>query len=134
MVTTNYSSDWAFSAAQPSVAGLWEDRNQGTDYSLGDLRIAFRRRRFRVSRFSDIALRHSRLSGRRTEVEKLIDGSCQAHVYIFEFEDVWVIASVAELVAALKAGRYEVRRGPDGSMAVIALSTLPHLKVPKQNT
>lgn len=133
MVGTSYSADWAFSVTEPRTASLFEDRVHGTDYSLGDLRIAYRKRRLPIGRYNDIALRYSRQSGRQTECDKLLDGSCLAAIYCFEYTDGWVIVRVTDLVAALREHKYTVRDGPDGSMGLIPLPNLPHLRVLKEN-
>lgn len=127
-----FSADYGFAIVTSSEPTQAEDCRQGIDLWLGSVPVAYRRRRLLVNRFWDVALRHGRNSGRKTEVAKILDGSCRAELYCFEFIDAWVVCKVADIRDHIRRGHYAVRDGPDGEMATIALDSLPHLLIQKE--
>lgn len=130
-MTTSFRLDFAFSQAEFTEATPCQDRKHGVDYFLGGLPVAYRKRRFPVNRFNDLALRYSRETGNKTECDKLLDGSCLAKLYVFEFEDCWVICQTTDLIQCLRRRRYVVQRGPDGQMACINLRDVAHFLMEK---
>lgn len=127
-----FSADYGFAIVTSSEPTPAQDCRQGIDLWLGTVPVAYRRRRFPVNRFWDVALRHGRNSGRKTETAKILDGSCRAELYCFEFMDAWVLCRVVDIRDHIRRGYYAVRESPDGEMATIALDSLPHLLIQKE--
>ena len=133
-MTTSFKIDFTFSQAEFTEATPCQDRNQGVDYFLAGLGIAYRKRRLPVSRFNDLALRYSRQTGSKTECDKLSDGSCLAKLHVFEFDDCIVLCPTSELVQALRDGRYKLHSGQDGQMACIKLTDVQHILIRKDGS
>ena len=133
-MTTSFKVDFTFSQVEFAEATPCQDRKQGVDYFLAGLPIAYRKRRFPVNRFNDLALRYSRETGNKTECDKLMDGSCMAKLYVFEFQDCWVLCPTSELVQCLRNRRYVLHNGPDGEMACIKLQDVIHFLFEKDAT
>lgn len=95
------------------------DMKQNKDYIIGGLGIAYRRRRF--------------TSGAKTERQKILDGECRAKLFIWEFEDAWVVCTLGDVTAALKSNAGYAKLNNDGitSAYYIAISKIQHLTVTK---
>jgi hypothetical protein len=111
-----------------------EDMKENTDYRLGSLRVAYRRRRISLKRYGQISIRRARMaSGAMTEWHKILNGSSQAHLYVFEFLDAWVVCTLADIREAMEQDRGESVRNNDHATAAyyIEVADLPHLLIEK---
>lgn len=131
-MTTSFQIDFHFSQAQFEEATPCQDRNQGVDYFLAGIPMAYRKRRHSVGQYNDLALRFSRETGSRTEYDKLLDGSCLARLFVFEFNDCWVLCMASDLIQCLRSKRYVVQRGKNGEMACIDLRDVAHFLIDKE--
>lgn len=109
------------------------DYKENTDYFIGVLRIAHRRRRISIHTYNQISIRSQRISGAKTEKEKILTGESRAHLYIFEFTDGFCICTLAAIKYCLVLERYEMKVNHDGetSAVYIKLKDIPHLFIPK---
>lgn len=107
------------------------DMKENKDYIIGNLGIAYRRRRFKSTRYGEISIRNSRASGAKTEKQKILDGECKAKLFIWEFEDVWVICTLDDVAAALKSNVGYGKLNNDGitSAYYIPISKIQHLVI-----
>ncbi len=129
MLSSNFTKDYSFGEVAFVKPASEEDMKQGIDAWLGGIPFAWRRRRIPSTKYGEISIRHSRLSGARTERDKLLDGSFKALVYIFQFSDgVAVVCLTSDVVACLREKRYTTRENPDGSVGCyIKLENIRHL-------
>jgi hypothetical protein len=105
------------------------DMKENKDYMIGDLGIAWRHRRFKVAKYSEISIRYKRASGAKTEYQKILDGECKSQLFVFEFVNAWVICSYWAILKALKEDAGYVQPNHDGitSAYYISLDNIPHL-------
>ena len=107
-----------------------QDRNQGYDAWLGGIPIAWRRRRIPLGRYGEISIRNTIASGGKTEIDKLLDGSFKAQIYVFQFPDAIVVCRVEDIIGCLKAKKYKQQANKDFTSAVyIKLKDINHLLI-----
>ncbi len=105
------------------------DMKENKDFMIGGLGIAWRHRRFKVSKYSEISIRYRRTSGAKTEYQKILDGESKSHLFVFEFQDAWVICSYPAVLKALRESKGYEQKNNDGvtSAYYISLEDIPHL-------
>lgn len=132
---TDLQRDMAFGQVALITATPDEDMKENTDYVIGSLRIAYRKRRISVKRYGQISIRESRLSGTQTEREKILKGTSRAHLYVFEYPDAYIICRLADIKKLLQQGKTEVVNNHDGLTRAeyINISDLPHLIIERLN-
>lgn len=101
-----------------------EDKEQGIDGWICGVPIAYRKRK---KSYNDITIRHSRKSGAKTEYIKILDGSCRAFLYFFDFPDKIIICSTASIKKALENHKFTIIPNTDG-ITDLAIITLDNLK------
>lgn len=107
-----------------------EDMKQGIDAWVGGIPWAWRKRRISLSEYGEVSIRYSRPTGVKTEFDKLLDGSFEAQIYIFQFTNAVVICLTADLISCLKLKKYTIVPNEDGTKAAyIKLSDLKHLAI-----
>lgn len=114
-----------------------EDSKQNTDvffkpkYGRG-IRIAYRTRRYKLSKFNEISIRAKRRSGTETELSKILNNKSKADLYIFEFRDSLVICTLRDIKRHLKEHDYRVLPNRDKTTegAYININKIPHLLIP----
>ena len=94
--------DMAYGQAMMFVTTPDDDMKGNIDYVIGNLRIAYRRRRYKLNRWGELSIRAWRKSGAETEMSKIITGKAKAKLYIWEFLDCWVIATVEDVTRCLR--------------------------------
>jgi hypothetical protein len=129
--STDFNRDFAFGEVAFVKPASEEDMKQGIDAWLGGISFAWRRRRISVLKYGEISVRHSRVSGTKTERDKLLDGSFKAVVYFFQFTDAVIVCRVSDVVGILQRQQYTVQGNPDGATTgcYIKLTDIPHLKI-----
>lgn len=111
-----------------------EDSQEGTDGWVGNLRVATRERHISVSKYRQISIRYLLPSHRDTEVDKILDGRFKALLYIFEFDDAYIVCRISEIKRYLECNYscLVVRRNPDNSEACyIPIDDIQHLFISK---
>jgi len=128
---SQFTKDFAYGDVTLTKPATQEDMKQGIDAWVGGIAFAWRKRRIPLQQYRQISIRAARASGVRTEYDKLLDGSCKAKVYIFQFIDSVVICRVEDIVGCLKHGNYQKRNNPDYETSVIYLDIddIPHLEI-----
>jgi hypothetical protein len=103
-----------------------EDALKGIDAWINGLPIAWRKRKVSIGEYREVSIRYARASGSKTEYEKILDGSCGAVLYFFEFIDAIVVCKVDVVADCLRAKKFKVVPNPDGTTAAcyIKLSDL----------
>lgn len=114
-----------------------QDVKEGKDYVIGNFGIAWRKRRVRLSKWGQVSIRHSRISGNPTEFTKIITGQCRSQLYIFEFLDCYVVCKMASIKSCLEQ-RNKCQLVPNydagGTMACyINVGDIPHLLIRKNH-
>lgn len=110
-----------------------DDMKYNIDYVIGELTVAYRRRRISVKKYEQISIRNRRFSGAKTEAQKILAGECRALLYVFEFLDAWVICKVSDLAELLKGRGGEIVQNQDNTTEAVYLNIkdLPHLFIAK---
>ena len=111
-----------------------DDMKRNIDYQLGRLTIAYRRRRFPLSKYGEISIRANRLSGAETEMSKILNGKARAQLYIFDFLDCWILCNAEDILACLKnPEKHYIKQNNDGitSACYIKVGCIPHLIIAK---
>lgn len=86
-----------------------EDAKRGIDIWVGNLPVAWRKRRIPLTDWNDITIRYSRPSGIPTEYEKMLNGECGALLYVYEYIDAFVICCVSDIIQCLRNGKYKIQ-------------------------
>ena len=110
-----------------------QDMKANQDFVIGCLGIAYRRRKFKLSRWNEVSIRHSRASGAKTEHQKILNGECKAQLFIWEFVDVWVISTLADVIDCLdrKVGYSKVNNDGITSAYYININDIKHFVIKK---
>ena len=110
------------------------DRKENKDYIIGELGIAFRRRRFSINKYGEISIRNDRKSGAKTERQKILDGECKSQLFIWEFTDAYVICVLPDIYLALASNAGYAKNNNDKitSAYYISINKVKHLVVFKQ--
>jgi len=112
------------------------DMKHNIDYIIGDLMVAWRRRRLKLSHYNEVSIRYKRASGTETEMSKILNGKCEAKLYVFEFLDCWVICKVSDIATCLRGKHFKIKLNRDRitSAAYININDLPHLLLQKEES
>lgn len=134
MKQTDFSEDFAFGEVDFVKPASEEDMKHGIDAWLGGIPFAWRRRRISIKQYGEISIRYSRATGSQTEYDKLLDGSFQPQIYIFQFTDAIVICKVEDIKDCLVKKHFITRQNPDGKTKAcyIKFTALPHLLIRKK--
>lgn len=110
------------------------DMKGNVDCTIGVLNIAYRRRRFKMNKYSEISIRNNRASGAKTERQKILDGECKSQLFIFEFLDGWVVCTYSDVLQALRLDIGYVKPNNDGitSAYYIPFKKIKHLMTEKK--
>ena len=110
------------------------DMKENKDYIIGDLGIAYRRRRFKVNKYGEISIRNSRSSGTKTERQKMLDGECKSKIFVFEFLDAWIICTFTDIYDCLRMNKGYAKSNNDGTTSAyyIKLKDIKHFLIWKQ--
>lgn len=130
---TNFDKDFAFGEVAIAKPASGEDMLEGIDVWVGGIPFAWRRYRVSVRQYGEISIRYSRLSGAKTEYDKLLDGDFKAQIYLFQFTDACVICRTADIIACLKEKRYILKYNKDKttSAVYVNLDAIKHLILQK---
>lgn len=114
-----------------------DDMKYGTDYLLGDLRIAYRQRYIPLSKYRQISIRSKVMDGYvKCEIDKILSGVFKAGLYIFEFKDAWVICRISDIADFLKNHQPDdIIPNFDNNLtsgSYINIDHLPHLIITKE--
>lgn len=124
--------DMAFGQRMMLVTTPDADIKENKDYILaGGLGIAYRRRRFPLGKYGEISIRNSRISGAKTEKQKILDGECKSQLFIWEFTDGWIVCKLSDVLEALLLDAGHMRYNNDGETSAyyIAFSKIKHLRI-----
>ena len=111
-----------------------DDMRWNTDLFINNLRVAYRTRRFPLSKYGEISIRANRLSGAETEMSKILNGKARAQLYIFDFLDCWILCNAEDILACLKnPEKHYIKQNNDGitSACYIKVGCIPHLIIAK---
>jgi len=100
--TDSVKRDMAYGQLAMLVTTPDDDMKANTDYFIGKLRVAYRRRRISIAQYNEISIRFKRESGAETEMSKILAGKAKARLYIFEFVDCWVFATATDILTCLR--------------------------------
>ena len=112
-----------------------QDVKQDKDYIIGNFGIAWRKRRLKLTKYGQVSIRYSRISGNPTEFTKILNGQCKAQLYIFEFLDYYVACKVSDIKSCLEKAEYQIKDNHDkeGTKACyINVKNLPHSLIQKE--
>jgi len=115
--------DFNFSQPEFFMPSEAQDQKHGIDGWICGVPFAYRKRR---KTYPDITIRYRRHSGAKTEYMKILDGSCRALIYFFDFPDKVILCSVASIKKALETHSFSIIKNTDGKteLAVISLDKL----------
>ncbi len=110
------------------------DMKENQDYIIGSLGIAYRRRKFKLSRWNEVSIRYLRASGMKTEYQKILDGECKAQLFVWEFLDAWVVSTLADVFDCLsrKVGYSKTNNDGVTSAYYININNIKHFVIPKK--
>lgn len=134
--SSNLDRDMAFGQRMMLVTTPDADVKEDRDFILeSGFSIAYRRRRFPLDRYGEVSIRNSRASGAKTERQKLLDGECKAHLFVWEFTDGWIVCQTSDVLEALRANAGYVQQNNDGvtSAYYIPFRNIPHWRIEKSN-
>jgi hypothetical protein len=122
-----------FTIRQLKVRQATKDEDfKGADVFLNQLAVGHRRRYIVLGKWGDISIRKRDFT--YSEYEKIMDGSCLAQLFIFEFDNAYVICTTKDIKACLedtwKHGYVHNKQEPNG-FYTIKLSQIPHLLIDK---
>lgn len=132
---TDIERDMAYGQRVMLVTTPDADMKENKDYILeGGFGIAYRRRRFNVDKFNEISIRNSRVSGAKTEKQKILDGKCKSRLFIYEFKDAWVVCTLEDISDSLKNDSGYVQPNSNGTTSAyyISLSKIRHTLLKKE--
>ena len=123
---TEVKKDFNYSRPVFFMPSEKQDKEQGIDGWICGVPFAYRKRR---KFYMDITIRYRRYSGAKTEYLKILDGSCLALIYFFDFPEKVIICSVSSIRKALQSHYFTVIKNTDGDteLAVIPLNKLKPL-------
>ena len=108
-----------------------EDIGHCVDAWLGNIPLAWRKRRISIKKWGDISIRYKlEITGTKTEAQKMLDGECWAIFYFFQFTDAIVICKVDDIITCLQDKKFITKLNPDSGRtwgAYIKLADIPHL-------
>ncbi len=109
-----------------------EDMEQGIDGWLGEIPIAWRKRRIPLIQYNEISIRFTTASGNRMEYHKLLDGSFKALLYFFQFSEAIIVCRTEDVIDCLDSYRFTVKQNHDRATSAIYINvnTINHLKLP----
>lgn len=128
--------DMAYGQLAMLVTTPDDDMKANTDYFIGRLRVAYRRRRISIDQYNQISIRFKRDSGAETEMSKILTGKAKARLYIFEFTDCWIFATATDISTCLRdPRRHSTQRNNDGITyaCYIKLEDLPNYLITWRN-
>lgn len=112
-----------------------DDAKNNIDVFIGNLKVALRRRRIKLSKYGEISIRNSRNSGAKTELEKILAGESKSELYIFSFRDAYIVCTLKDIYNCLLNKKYHTVPNPDKetTAAYISLSDINHLSILKNS-
>jgi len=130
-MTSNFESDFDYGRINFHNATEDEDKNKGIDGFIGSIKVATRRFRVPLSLYSAISIRKRFYT--KSEFEKILAGTFEAVLYIFEYTDFFVICRVEDIATCLRQKLFTEKPNRDGltSGCYIQLGLLPYLSIPK---
>lgn len=138
MVTKSTNSqvkkDMVFGQPMMIVSTPDADIKGDVDYTIGTLHIAYRTRRCRKDKWGEISIRNSRVSGAKTEKQKILDGECESRLFVFEFTDAWVLCIYPDILSCVKRDIGYIKPNNDGTTSAyyIAIKDIPHATIKKK--
>lgn len=129
LIDSRIKKDFDFSDPKYFKASSKEDCENGIDFWIFGLPVAYRKRRINCP--SDITIRYRRISGSKTEYMKILDGSLKAKLFIFEFEDKIIFSNLESIKKALLLHKFRIIPNPDQStwLATIKLEDIKYLDI-----
>lgn len=108
-----------------------EDLKEGIDGWIENMAVAGRRMWRSINEYYEISVRE--VYGIYSEIDKIKDGSFKAVLYIFEFDDAYVICKVEDMRKGLLDGLFRSAPNEDGTTAghYLEIGLLPSLIIPK---
>ena len=116
--------DFKFSDPNFFRSGDDDDKKHGIDFWLCGLPCAYRKRRINFP--GDITIRYKRKTGAETECLKILNGSCQAKIFIYEFQNKVIFTNLDSIKKALINHRYIIipNQDQETEFAAIKISDL----------
>lgn len=104
----------------------------GIDVWIEDLPIAYRRRFISIMKYGQISIRRHLYF--YSEYNKILNGKFNASLYIFEFDDAFVICRTVDIRACLEMKLDDTVPNPDFTTEghYLNLDALPHLLIYKE--
>lgn len=103
----------------------------GADAFLNDLGVGHRKRGLGLTAYGEISIRKRDYT--MSEYEKILADECRADVWVFEFDDAYILCTTLDIKRSLLEGKgYYVPNihEPNGAY-YIHISQIPHLKIGK---
>ena len=114
----NIKDDYSFSKVEFRKATPEEDNEQGIDGWICGIPFAYRKRK---ETHDDITIRYRRKGGSKTEYIKILDGTCRALLFFFDFPDKIFVCSKASIKRALANHRFKIMPNKDGETELAAI-------------
>ena len=104
---------------------------KGADAFLNALGLAHRGRSYHLTDFEEISIRKRDYS--RSEYEKILEDECLADLWIFEFDDTYILCLTADIKNCLREGKgnYMHNKDEPNGAYYIHISKIPHLRIEK---
>jgi len=113
---TTFNDDFEFGEPGFTRPSSKEDKEQGIDAWIGNIPVAWRKRRISIMKYKQISIRYERASRRKTEKDKILDGTFIPKVYFFQFTDALVICYTSEIKKCLQnRNLYKIMDNCDGT-------------------
>lgn len=131
LINSEFKKDFDFSDPNFFKASTEEDQKFGIDFWIFNIPVAYRKRRIKCP--SDITIRYKRLSGIKTEYDKIINGIFKGKLFLFEFEDKIIFSSLESIKKALLNRQFNIVANPDKKtwFASIKLENIECLELKK---
>lgn len=123
--------DFDFSDPNFFKASTEEDQKFGIDFWIFNIPVAYRKRRINCP--SDITIRYRRLSGAKTEYNKILEEIFKALLFLFEFEDKIIFTDLKSIRNALLNKQFYVITNKDKKteLCIIKLKDIKYLEIIK---
>ncbi len=109
-----------------------EDKKEGIDGWIGDIPVATRKFRTSINEYQCISIRKRLFF--RSEYDKIIAGEFKPAMYIYEYNDAYLLCKVSDILNCLEHDLYKEKPNKDGHSAglYIQIGLLPHLVIKKE--
>jgi len=130
----DFETDMAYGQPLMILTTPEDDMKKNIDLSIRELKVAYRTRDLKISKYKEISIRNERKSGAKTEKEKILNGECKALLYIFDFKDCFILCKLSDIFDCLlkDIGHMVPNHDQKTSGYYINIGDIPHMLIEKK--